>query len=429
MREDEAGAKARSAFEDLYQPPEAGFDSRMRDALRYAPTATRSQRWVLEAAAVVLALVAILTVALPRFLPITTSRPILKPSPTPITVPKQTVLAPFPADVRITNDGSAWFFIGRSVYRSTDGGLNWTNVNPTALTASPVTVFALDSNRAWLATRETGQELDGLTFYGTIDRGASWLKLGSAPVTGRWTRQMIFVDPRHGWILQSLAAAAGSEAVSVWGTTDGGHTWIELASSSKPQEAPAVGQLSSGCAKEGMAFSDEMNGWMTGSCAAGSFLYRTSDGGRSWSPQSLPTVQGQADRYFPSIKPPIFINQSLALLPVVAAVDANAVTVVYISHDGGNSWQATDRVAGGRLVAAARPDHWIITAPPRQIAVTVDGRSYSFIASDADLSLAVQLTFADELRGLALVLGPEGGYEMIRTDDGGTHWSRAQVPG
>jgi photosystem II stability/assembly factor-like uncharacterized protein len=299
------------------------------------------------------------------------------------------------------------------------------------MSGQPLTAFALDNNRAWLAvpSAQSGQLLSSVTFYGTADAGASWQKLGSAAITGSFVHQMTFIDPTRGWLLVSLGAATGSEAVSVWGTSDGGRSWTELAKSPEPQQNSAPGQLSSGCDKNGITFGTETSGWLTAICAGGGpSVYRTLDGGHTWNFQALqaPSSQTQENRgYSPNVGPPVFLNQSFGLLPVVLALGSKNTPsmVVYTTHDGGRTWNPSVPLASGRLAAAVSPDYWVVEIPPSQIATTQDGRHYSLVSSDADLSQTQQLAFTDEQTGLALTALSSGGYELLRTTDGGAHWS------
>jgi photosystem II stability/assembly factor-like uncharacterized protein len=330
----------------------------------------------------------------------------------------------------MSSSGVGWLFAGAKVYRSTNKGADWTDVSPIALSGLPSVAFALDKNHAWLATssNQLAQTQSEVAFYGTADGGSSWQRLGGQVIDGSLLHQVTFVDPTHGWLLVGRGAATGSEAVSVWGTTDGGRSWVEFARSPMPQRSGAIGELSSDCDKSGITFRDDMTGWVTGGCAAGApYLYRTKDGGRTWRSQTLPRATGEASLalgYGSNANPPVFLTQSVGLLPVNLVGSNNVPALdVYITRDGGSTWVSTVPVLSGGVMAAISPDYWVVDIPPQQIAATSDGQHYDAISSDTDLTQVEQLSFADEQNGLALVALANGDNELLRTIDGGAHWS------
>lgn len=431
MNEDETARRVRSAFEGDYQRPLPGFDSRMHAALQRSAVKTRHQHWALEAAAVIIALVAVSVLMFPRILDLAPRLNGALPKPTPTLTTQKPALLAAPGALQNTKDGATWLFSLDHVYRSTDGGGHWRDASPRVVFGGPFIAYALDAQQAWIAvSSQTGQGLDGVTIYRTTDGGANWERLGSVPIAGWRLSHFAYVDSTHGWLLISLGLGQqADEAVSIWRTTDGGRSWAEVARSAALQQIEVPGQLPSACQKNGITFKDDLIGWVTAACAGGHpFLYWTSDGGHTWQAQALPPTQNQTSQSLAGsliVTPPTFVDESFGLLPVDLTLGPTNVRslVIYITRDGGSTWIPSTPVPEGRVMAAVATDFWIVVVPPRQVAVTHDGQHYTEIASDVDLSYIDQVSFIDAQHGLAMLPQAEGGYELVRTADGGAHWS------
>jgi hypothetical protein len=89
-----------------------------------------------------------------------------------------------------------------------------------------------------------------------------------------------FLDPGNGWVLADLGVGAGSNAVAVYQTTDGGGTWSQKYIND-PNAADAGDSLPLGGLKAGLAPLNMQTAWVYGvTYAPGSpYLFRTDDGG------------------------------------------------------------------------------------------------------------------------------------------------------
>lgn len=439
--EDQLSSRIRAAFEHHYRPPAPGFDARLRAGLNTAPGAPMRHYWLLQFAAVILVTAVVLVLLLPRLLSIHSPSPITGPAPTPspsaISLPPAMGLWPW--QLQMTGAGSGWFFAGDRIYHTVDDGVRWTDVSlsPVVVVGDPPLGFAVAPDRAFLAVPSVQNapslRLRSVTFYETGDGGVTWQKLGIASITGTWLDRITFSDSSHGWLLVDQFVATGPPDARLWGTVDGGRSWTQLTISSFAQLAPGLDQSSQGCQKTGITFADAKTGWLNGICPDGPlYLYRTVDGGRTWQAQSLPEpsnpLPGTPGHW--NTDPPIFFNPSSGLLPVEYRSSAGNVPdlIVYVTRDGGVTWSASTPVSGGQTMAAASPQYWIVTVPPRRLAFTHDGQRYDLVASDTDLgwTQVKQLSFTDPQHGFAIVATQDGRSELVRTQDGGAHWK--QVP-
>src|SRR5258708_12936263 len=158
-------------------------------------------------------------------------------------------------------------------------------------------------------------------------------------------RQISFIDSQHGWILAAVRPPGGAaEPVSVFRTTDGGKTWVNVATALFSDTTPA-GRLPYGGQKSGMRFLNALTGWVTGSVSLPNlaWLYVTHDGGSTWHQQTLPMPPGMPSTQL-SILSPTFFSAADGLLPVIftnITTDSDIATSIYATHDGRHTWQST----------------------------------------------------------------------------------------
>jgi photosystem II stability/assembly factor-like uncharacterized protein len=175
--------------------------------------------------------------------------------------------------------------LGSKIYRTADGGRSWT---AQALPGSSVGMLGdlvcLDERTCWAAGA-------GGVFY-TLD-GSAW-QAGSLPAlgAGRQVEGLFFLDAQRGF---AVGGHPGEKAQNEWEedtppccgfvleTSDGGGTWRIAA------EGFAGGLRR-------VSFVDSTRGWAAGGGTAGLML-ATSDSGRTWTPQVLPSGPGGAPTY------------------------------------------------------------------------------------------------------------------------------------
>ncbi|MBD2845064.1 hypothetical protein IDH44_07665 [Paenibacillus sp. IB182496] len=150
--------------------------------------------------------------------------------------------------LRLADDETGWVGGEGWIARTEDGGRKWTTVYEGDDIVRQI--FALDDQRVW-ATLEAAQDEAARTLLGSTDGGHTWMEIGEVP-EGKFLH---FVSEQE--------AYSGSVQ-----TRDGGRTWKRL-------------RVPDGTAGEPY-FHDRDNGWAV-TAANGQFdIMRTTDGGQSW---------------------------------------------------------------------------------------------------------------------------------------------------
>lgn len=278
------------------------------------------------------------------------------------------------------------------VYRSTDGGLSWQPVND-GLT-SPFTIS--------IAVAPTFTD-DGLVFagaragglYQTVNAGDEWHPV---EIWGqRESVQAIAISPNF---KRDHSAMLGSETAGVFRTTTDGKTW----------SASNFGLLELGVLA--LAYSPNFAQDETAFCITTDGFYRTPNGGRAWreSGDDLVGVALQCVAVSPS-----FAEDSLV---VVGSEDEG----VYLSTDGGRKFRKANKGLDDLCVNALA-----FTADKSLVAGTNSGL---YVSRDGGTSW--ERVTADTGAVLAVTCGPDGiafagsaQRGIFRSEDGGRSWQEA----
>jgi photosystem II stability/assembly factor-like uncharacterized protein len=326
----------------------------------------------------------------------------------------------------LTPEGLSW---------TDDGGQAWRDITPPKVAPAGVRgVFFLDGTHGWVVASagSAAASAVGLTAFRTADAGLTWTSAGvAAPSAANtaayggpaWVR---FVDGLHGWVLVKDVSSSNFSFGRLYRTSDGGRSWSAL-------EAPLG---------DPVTFIDQQTGWTAGG-PAGDRLFVTRDAGRSWKRQQVQPPSGVAGGAV-AYALPVEAGDAV-VLPVTVATAGGATIAWYLSRDAGRTWRLANRLAtSDRLspdvrvpVAVAGAGTWVSMLPSsrRLVRLRDDGATIA-VQAPATAPAGVQdLQFATATVGWALAASgtcPPGGpcapgRALFRTGDGGSSWHEVAV--
>lgn len=213
--------------------------------------------------------------------------------------------------VWFTDTSTGFLTNGSELYKSTDGGYNWTAVTGTQWKGYLQKIFFVDAQTGYVSG-----EMDGV-LYKTTDGGSTWDEIYFDEYI--WPRDIYFVNEDLGYI---------AAAYSVLKTSDGGETYTE---SPFPNDNFFLS----------ISFPSENTGFVGGFMGR---LFKTTDGGQSW------TELVDSTRIYPVVEL-FFINEKIGYM---------AAGPLYQTNDGGETWVEIPYVYGDRIWFNNEMDGFIV---------------------------------------------------------------------
>ena len=338
------------------------------------------------------------------FLPVTVT-------PIPPTVPPVLVPSPDIGKLFMIDASNGWAINNTSALHTYDGGATWYNVTAPGI-SSIRNAFFQNSNKGWMLTTDS--------IYRTIDGGVTWTPY-SVPFNGGY---MQFLDDLNGFVLSGELSGMHKHAVSLYQTTDGGATWA-LKYSIDPSQPNNTLPFSGH--KNGMTFRDPSTGWVGGYVPSPGtvYLYKTTNGGVTWSQQSLALPPGYEASDI-NLTAPTFFSSSDGVLPVWMSRGADRDLFTYVTHDGGNTWTRSAGVAlrSGSTDFTSTNDGYAWSPGGFLQSTHNAGASWGQVMPNLNFGDNVpQIDFVSTTTGWVLQNSVNGSTPLYRTTDGGATWT------
>ena len=341
-------------------------------------------------------------------------------------------------DAIAEKDGKTTIYVGAAtggVWKSTDGGTTFKAIfdKQSVQSIGVITVDPNNHKTIWVGTgepwtRNSTSVGDGI--YKSIDGGETWTNMG-LPNSERIAK--IFVDPRSSDTVYACVPGklwSDSADRGLYKTSDGGKHWNQILKGAN---------LSTGCAslsvdsknadvlfaslwdfrRKGWTF---RSGGESATAPSGSGLFRSADGGKSWT-----EVTDTANKGFPK-KP--YGRIAVAVAPSNADIVYSFVegtdSALYRSDDGGKTWDKRDKSQmmvwrpfyfANLRVDPANPDR--LFKPDLRLIMSLDGGK-SFANVGGGTHGDHHVVWIDPSNTQHVITGDDGG--LWQSYDGGNKW-------
>lgn len=326
-------------------------------------------------------------------------------------------------NIEMIDETNGWGVTEQEIVRTDDGGVTWYNVTPQGLTETGYSIFPefLDEQHAWLQFADSNNYPNGGTIYKTNDGGLTWQSFDTPFSAG----DLRFIDENNGWILADLGVGAGSMAVSVFQTNNGGETWDRVYTNDPNLEGSSDSLPLSGI-KILLVPLDMQTAWIGGVVYANGsvYLFRTDDAGKTWVNITTLELPQEAQDSQIGVEKLQFISRTQGVL-VLRMSSNNQETLIFSTDDGGDTWQAfSESIPEAGLLEIPSADE-IVFYSSDQFYVTNDaGNSFNIVNSEIAFGESLtDMSFANAQIGFVITTSPTNQRTLYKTEDGGATWS------
>ena len=327
--------------------------------------------------------------------------------------------APAIINIEMLDEVNGWAVTNENIIRTDDGGVTWYDVSPGSFADAGYLIYPdfFDANIAWVQFPDMNNYPNGGTLYHTTDGGLNWESFVT-PFSGGIFH---FIDEENGWMMADLGVGAGSMAVSIFQTGDGGQTW-ERVYTNDPNLDGAGETLPLGGIKGTLLPLDAQTLWVGGVVYAPGtiYLFRSDDGGGTWSQVEL-TLPANASASELSVENILFVSAERGIIMLRVTSDSPQV-VLYKTEDGGETWSLLPTTFNGSGLLDLPSASEMIFYTGDQFHVTTDaGLSFTAVIPDIKFGESIiDISFVDSKMGWAIT----DELALYRTTDGAATWSR-----
>ena len=344
-------------------------------------------------------------------------------TPSPPEINAALIEAPVLVKIQFLNELDGWGVTETEIARTNDGGITWYDVSPPDMTETgySIKIFILDNDHVWVQKPDFENFPNSGFLSRTSNAGSTWTTFDTPFSRG----DLRFLDEDNGWMLADLDLGAGSNAVAIYQTTDGGAKW-NLRYINDPNHPDAKDSLPLAGLKTGIVPLNMQTAWVGGVIYAPGtlYLYRTDDGGSTWSPVTLELPAGAENAELSIDADQMqFVTRRDGFLAVHMAGDSTQ-TAIYVTHNAGDTWRLTPTLIPNDGSSDFLSADEAVIYDGDQFYVTRDAaRTWSSISPDIDFGESfASMDFVDVTSGWVITIASANHHSLYRTTDGGATW-------
>ncbi|TLZ24068.1 MAG: sialidase, partial [Gammaproteobacteria bacterium] len=343
--------------------------------------------------------------------------------------------------------GKLTLFVGAAsggVWKSTDGATTFKPVfdEQPVQSIGAIAVDPTHHDNVWVGTGETWTRNSvsiGNGIYKSTDAGETWTFSG-LPESERISR--ILVDPRASDTVYACVPGklwSDSADRGLYRTADGGKTW---------QLVLKGGNLSTGCGDVAMQpgspdvliaslWDFRRRGWTyrsggeTPKAPSGSGLYRSTDGGASWTELTTASGKGLPPKPYGRIAVRFAPSEPKTAYAFIESTDSGLL----VSHDGGDSWERGDKSQWmvwrpfyfANLIVDPRDAKRVFKTDGNLILSEDGGKSFAVVGGFNGMHGDLHDLWIDPNNSQHVFAGDDGGL-WISYDGGNRWWKSDNLP-